>query len=72
VTSSTTSLAGLVRRAECGVCCEPDTDDLVAAIGRLRAGYDGFQARCHPVVRETFSPSVFESKYMALYHRMTQ
>ena len=72
VTSSMCSLASIVRRRECGVCCEPNTEDLVAAIERLRDDYDRLQANCHEVVREIFSPEYFRREYMSLYRAMTE
>jgi len=70
--SSMTSLASVVRRRECGVCFEPNTEDLISAIERMREEYDKLQANCHEVVREMFSPEYFRREYMALYHAMTR
>ena len=72
VTSSISSLASIVCRRECGVCCEPNTEDLVAAIERLRNDYDRLQANCHEVVRDMFSPEYFRREYMSLYRAMTE
>jgi glycosyltransferase involved in cell wall biosynthesis len=72
VTSWMTSLAGIVRDRECGVCCEPNTEDFVAAVEQLRDHYDRYQSRCHDVVSTTFRKDVFLRKYMSIYQEMAE
>ena len=72
VTSWMTSLARIVHDRECGVCCEPNIEDFVTAVGQLREHYDRYQSRCHDVVNTTFRKDVFLKKYMSIYQDMAE
>lgn len=68
--SQAVSIAGIVDRHRCGVVFEPTVESLRAAIERLAAHYDEYQANALPTLAREFSRRRFIERYSRLYTTM--
>lgn len=70
--SSSTEIASLVAREQCGVVFQPTKEGLLQALGKVKKNYGIYQRRCRPTAEKYFSHLQFLKKYEEVYAEILQ
>ena len=65
--SSKTGIASIIEQERCGVVFEPNEEDLVRAIEKLKENYDDYQKNCRRTTEKYFSEKKFIQAYRKIY-----